>query len=344
MEDYPKNTQFDPYGSTQPFNPPQDPGAETQPVPAQIPLDQVQPVRVTPVSPRSGPQSAPQPAPIKPAPRRGRWGCCSLPLGIALGLILLLLVYFFAPLRTNLLVLGVDARPGQEDVGRTDTIILMTVVPLKPYVGMLSIPRDLWVPIPGHGDNRINTAHFFAEASHPGSGPEAARQVVEQNFKVPVPYYVRVNFNTFEDVVNAMGGITIDLDVPTAGLSAGEHHLNGQQALAFARDRKISGDDFYRMAHSQVLLKAAMRQLLQPATWPRLPAVVEAFFRVVDTNIPAWQWPRLGLAVLRAGPNGIDSRTLTREEVKPFITNQGADVLLPQWDKIDPIVHQMFGS
>ena len=93
-----------------------------------------------------------------------------------------LAVYFFFPLRSNVLPLGADRTEGSEAYGRTDTMILSTIVPLKPYVGMLSIPRDLWVPIPGHGENRINTAHFFAELKEekPGSGPQAALAVVAE--------------------------------------------------------------------------------------------------------------------------------------------------------------------
>src|SRR5512143_2909425 len=103
-------------------------------------------------------------------------------------LVLLILIglgaYFLAPLRTNVLIMGIDRPPEGTAISRTDTLILMTVAPLKPYVGMLSIPRDLWVKIPGVGENRINTAHFFAEAQQKGAGPAAAMQTIRQNFGV----------------------------------------------------------------------------------------------------------------------------------------------------------------
>ena len=82
--------------------------------------------------------------------------------------------------------------------------------------------------------------------------------------------------------------------------------------------------------------------MLQPRSWPRLPGMVRAAFKVVDTNIPVWLWPRLGLAVLRAGPNGIDSRVIGREMVTPFTTNQGAQVLLPNWEIIRPMIDEIF--
>lgn len=259
--------------------------------------------------------------------------------------ILVLLVaigaYFLAPMRTNVLIMGIDLPLDGTNISRTDTLILMTVTPLRPYVGLLSIPRDLWVSIPGVGENRINTAHFFAESNTRGSGPAAAAETVTADFGVPVDYTLRVRFDSIVEVVDAMGGVDVDLPEATAVLPAGKHHLDGKQALAFVRDRK-NADDFFRMEHGQLFIKAIFRQMFSPATWPRLPQTVVAALRAVDTTIPAWLWPRLGLAILRAGPMGIDSRTLTREMVKPFTTSGGAQVLLPLWDRINPVVDEMF--
>jgi LCP family protein required for cell wall assembly len=258
-----------------------------------------------------------------------------LVLCVALG------AYFLAPLRTNLLLMGIDRPPDGTDASRTDTMILMTVLPLRPYVGMLSIPRDLWVKIPGVGENRINTAHFFAEASKGGSGPAAAAETVSADFGVPVDYTVRIRFDGVIAVVDAMGGVDVDLPQATATLTAGKHHLDGKAALAFVRDRK-NADDFFRMEHGQLFIKAMFRQMFSPATWLRLPRVTAAVLQSVDTNVPVWLWPRLGMAILRAGPKGIDGRTLTREMVRPFTTSDGAQVLLPLWDRINPVVDEMF--
>jgi polyisoprenyl-teichoic acid--peptidoglycan teichoic acid transferase len=93
-------------------------------------------------------------------------------------LIAVILFYFFAPLRTNILLLGADDSAERGSIGRTDTIILTTIVPLKPHVGMLSIPRDLWVAVPGVGEQRINTAYFFAESKQEGSGPRGAIETI----------------------------------------------------------------------------------------------------------------------------------------------------------------------
>jgi LCP family protein required for cell wall assembly len=270
-------------------------------------------------------------------------GCTPFLGGALLGIVFLLAIYFLAPARTNILLLGIDFTPPENAVGRSDTIVLTTINPLKPYVGMLSIPRDLWVNIPGYGENRINTAHFFAEANEGGQGPWAAIGTINQNFGVRVDYFMRIRFDGFRDIVNAMGGVDLVLPEPMAGYPAGPLHLNGNKALAFARNRSGS-DDFFRMQHAQLVMKAAIRQMLNPLKWPRIPLVLAAASRNIDTTVPVWLWPRLGLALLRAGPDGIDSRIIDREMVVPTITQDGAYILSPDWPKIIPVLREMFGN
>jgi LCP family protein required for cell wall assembly len=317
---------------------PNDPWASTQPV--------------TPRSTQPSPRKPAQPPPVKSparkpvARKRSRgWSCGCTPFlgGVLLGLLFLLAIYFLAPGRTNVLLLGIDYTPPENAVGRSDTIVLTSINPLKPYVGLLSIPRDLWVNIPGFGENRINTAHFFAEANKTGDGPWAAMETVRQNFGVDVDYFLRIRFDGFKDVINAMGGVDLVLPEPMAGYPAGPLHLNGNKALAFSRNRTGS-DDFFRMQHSQLVMKALMKQMLNPLKWPRLPLVFVAASRSIDTTVPVWLWPRLGLAMLRAGPGGIDSRIIDREMAIPTITQEGASVLIPDWTKINPMLTEMFGQ
>jgi polyisoprenyl-teichoic acid--peptidoglycan teichoic acid transferase len=255
----------------------------------------------------------------------------------------LVLIYFLAPLRTNILLLGTDDSPERGAVGRTDTIILTTVVPLKPYVGMLSIPRDLWVSIPDVGEQRINTAYFFAEANEPGSGPQAIMQTIRDNFGVPVNYYAVIHMLGLVSVVDSLGGVDIQLETTMGGLPAGGHHLDGSQALSFIRDRN-SSDDFGRMRRAQILLSAAFGRVLKPSRLPNLPQFFLSLTQVIDTNIPLWQWPRLLFALLRAFIFGIDSQTITHDMVNPFQTSQGAQVLAPDRDAIRPLLEEMFGK
>ena len=271
-----------------------------------------------------------------PVPRRRKIGCWPVLL------LVVMLVYFFAPLRTNILLLGTDDSPERGSLGRTDTIILATIVPLKPYIGMLSIPRDLWVSVPEVGEQRINTAYFFAEANQPGSGPRAALQTIHQNFGIPVHYYAVIHMLGLSSVIDTLGGVDIDLAQPIGELSAGPHHLNGADALAFVRERSTS-DDFSRMLRTQIVLSAMLRRILFPSNWLAVPRFVRSLAQTVDTNLPVWQWPRLLFALLRAWPVGMDSQTITREMVTPFQTSQGAQVLAPNWNAIDPLLKKMFG-
>lgn len=292
----------------------------------------------------------PPPPPMEWMRPRRRSGCGGLGCGgpgcgtlIVLGALLALLlgVYFLAPGDTTVLVLGMDYAPWYTSVARTDTLILASFSPSRPDVGTLSIPRDLWVNIPGQGENRINTAHFFAEAAAGGSGPQAALDTVQANFGVRVRYYVRIRFESVREIVNAMGGVDIDLPRDMAGYPAGRHHLTGNKALAFVRSRAGS-DDFFRMQQGQLLIRAMLQQMLQPASWLRLPAVAAASLQAVDTNLPGWLWPRLGLALLRVGPRGIRTLSIDREDVTPYITNQGASVLLPNWERIQLRLTELF--
>lgn len=306
-----------------------DPSAPTQPTTA---------IR-RPAPPAWQPLAPTQPHAVV-RPRRRRWGTALLAgvvLGLAAGL------YLLAPFRTNVLLLGIDRAPEGTALGRSDTIILMTFVPLEPYVGMLSVPRDLWVTIPGWGENRINAAHFFAESAGPGSGPAAAMETVRSNFGVDVDHTIRIRFDGFRRFVDALGGVEVTLSGPMAGYEAGRHVLNGEQALAFVRNRQGT-DDFFRLARGQLFLKAVFAQVVRPTAWPRLPGATLALFLAVDGDLPPWEWPRLGLALLRAGPEGIDARTITREMVHPFTTSGGAAVLAPDWTRINPVLMEMFGQ
>lgn len=315
---------------------------ETQPVyrPMQPDDDEeattvLQPI---PISNSRAPLPRKQPVPKQ----KKRLGCCAW--FIFVPVLLFLFAYFLLPIRTNILLLGIDRAPEGTDVSRSDTIILTSIIPLKPTVNMLSIPRDLWVTLPNGDANRINTAHFFAEAEETGSGPQATMQTIRSNFGITVNRYARIRFDGLKEIVDAMGGITITLNSPMSGYDPGEHRLNGDQALAFSRDRS-SSDDFFRMQRGQIVIRSMLLELLKPATWTRYPEILSTASESIDTNIPTWQYPRLGLAVVRAVVfNQINAQTIDRDYVTPFTTDLGANVLLPNWDAINPLLKELFNE
>lgn len=269
--------------------------------------------------------------------------CGCLNAWLLLLVLIVLSVYLFLPLCTNVLILGIDDRTVGSAVGRSDTNILTTFQPYKRYIGLLSIPRDLWVQVPGYGENRINTAHFFAEAQQPGTGPQAAKEVVQTNFGVDVDYYIQVRFDNFKEIIDTLGGIQISLSEPMSGYPVGTHLLNSDQALAFVRDR-VGSDDFSRMGRGQIFLRSLVKTALAPQNILHWPELCRVGFSAVKTDIPFYLWPKLGITTLFVGLDGIDSRIITREMVNPFVTSEGAQVLEPRWDIINPVLMEMFGQ
>jgi LCP family protein required for cell wall assembly len=272
---------------------------------------------------------AEQPVPAEPVKikKKRSSGCgCSLLL-----LALLFAALLLAPFATHFLLLGIDRAPTGSMAGRSDTMIVFSINPLG-AVRALSIPRDLWVPIPDFGENRINAAHFFAEAEQPGRGPASALNTLNSNFGFRLKYYLRFNLENFPAVVDALGGMTLSLSQTMSGYPPGDYPLDGTQALAFVRSRS-DGDDFFRMAQGQVFIQAFIRRLLDPAVWPRLPQFLAALPKAVDTNIP-WLWPRLGLTLARAAWPAFDSwLSIAAWRYQP--SGQMAQILLPDWALIN---------
>lgn len=278
--------------------------------------------------------------------------------GVVMGLLAVALLLLAAPARMNILLLGIDRRPDEVSyTDRTDTMILATVYPQGRYVGMLSIPRDLWVKVPDGFTDRINTAHFYAEARAPGTGPAAAMAVVRSNFGVNVDRYVRVDLAGFVRIIDAMGGIDLNVPTPlvdtayptydygttTVSFEAGPQHMDGERALAYARIRHGSSD-LQRAGRQQLVIVAVYQRLMQPATWPLLPEVVVAVHDSVSTDLSVFDVARLALTLLWVGPTGIDRVVIEGKMVQPYVTAGGADVLLPVWAEINPVLMRMFGQ
>jgi len=264
---------------------------------------------------------------------------------------------FFPSTRLNVLLLGLDRRPGESDVARTDTLMLATVDPARNYIGLLSIPRDLWITLPDGSENRINTAHFFAEAAAPGTGPAATVATVANNFGLTVDRYIRIDFEGFVQIVDSVGGLRIDVEqeivdyeYPTADygyevlvIEPGPQHMDGELTLKYARTRHDSSD-FDRAKRQQTVIAAFARRLLEPEAWPRLPFLLIAIQSSVDTNLTAPDVIGLLPTLLQVSPDKIDRRVIEGDLVQPFTTTGGAAVQLPVWERINPLLLEMFGE
>lgn len=226
------------------------------------------------------------------------------------------------------------ASPGQ----RSDTIMVMRIDPHNEKVSMLSLPRDLWVPIAGHNMNeRINAAYGF--------GKQTLVDTVEREFKIPINHYIEVNFAGFEGLVDTIGGVPMYFDEPMhdphSGLeinSKGCTVLNGSQALAFARSRDLhvgeEGDitidgtgDLGRIARQQHFIKRALAKALTKVTNPvTLNQLVDVGVENVrlDTGLSVSDLLALTRRFSRFDPNDLQTIALP---VTPFTTDGGAQVL-----------------
>jgi LCP family protein required for cell wall assembly len=210
--------------------------------------------------------------------------------------------------RINIAFFGLRGDDGQGEgcPTCTDTIMVLTVDPVTKTAGMLSIPRDMWVNIPGAGYSRINTAWAIGEnAKLPGGGSALAMQTVSQFIGVPIHYYVQVDFGTFVSFINLIGGIDVYveermvLDPLGEGpdhfvLKPGDYrHLTGPRALAYARCRHesqgCSGGDVGRAKRQQQVILAIRDKVLEPETFATLitqaPQLYAEFSSGIHTNM-----------------------------------------------------------
>ncbi len=291
--------------------------------------------------------------------KRPRQRGCLLPL-LALALVLCLggtLAYVLLLLQppTNILILGIDRRPQENNATRTDTIILLHNDVRGGRMALLSIPRDLWVTIPGWKDERINTAHLYGELQTPGSGPALTAKTINYNFGLPVHHTLRLDFDAFQQVIDAAGGIEINVPAPIIDnayptqdygtirieISAGRQHMDGTTALQYARSRHDSSD-FDRSARQQQILVALAKKMLAPGGLLRASRVYRAFQNAVETDLSLRDLGNLALTWWRAGDDGLEQIVIDWSLTTSYHTAQGAAVLLPQWELINPLLKQHF--
>ena len=185
--------------------------------------------------------------------------------------------------RVTLLLLGVDYRDEEPDNGPplTDTIILITIDTRSRTVGMLSIPRDLWVEIPGFGYHKINQAYSLGEANRlPTGGAGLAISTVEQFLDIDIQFYAQIDFNAFIHLIDEIGGVKIEIpetieidplgDNNTKILQPGLQTLPGDLALAYARTRNTIGSDFDRARRQQQVIMGARERVVSFEILPTL--------------------------------------------------------------------------
>ena len=256
--------------------------------------------------------------------------------------------------RVNILILGTDRRDKGERAARTDTMMVASLDPVARRAVVLSIPRDLWVFIPGYGEGRINTAHFYGELNG-GQGPVLAKETVEANLGIPIDYYVRLDFEGFKEIVDTLGGVTIDVEAPirddmfpdddygyrTIHIPAGRQEMDGEMLLQYVRTRH-GGNDFERMRRQQQALRALAQRALDLDLLPRLPVLINTALDAISTDIQPLEILALANLGNQIGLDGLEMKAIDESLTTPFVTLDGAQILLPDKAGIEAMLEELF--
>lgn len=195
-----------------------------------------------------------------------------------------------SPSAMNIIVLGSDKRAQSgEAYGRSDTMIILHVDPGNDYLSMLSLPRDSWVTIPGHGQDRLNAAYAIG-------GPALMIKTVKQLTGVDINKYMEVDFQAFKDLTDVLGGVYVDVDrayyqpnphYELINSAPGYQRLDGTDALKYVRFRHDLNADFGRMQRQQRFISAVREQAMGWSLPLKLPGLISALFKNVNTNLSA---------------------------------------------------------
>jgi LCP family protein required for cell wall assembly len=254
--------------------------------------------------------------------------------------------------RVTVLVMGLDYRDwaAGEGAPRTDSMILLTVNPLDRTAGILSIPRDLWVNIPGFNYDRINTAYSLGEAyKYPeGGGPGLAMATVEELLGTPIDYYAQIDFSAFIRFIDEIGGVKITIEkkmkVDTIGgrtkvLRPGNQTLNGELALAYARARNTEGGDFDRAFRQQEVIIAIRNRIVNfdilPTLITKAPVLYQELSAGVRTNLTLDQAIKLAWLAQQIPKDNIKRGIISPPDQVLLVESPDGDkVLKPIHDKI----------
>lgn len=261
--------------------------------------------------------------------------------------------------RTNILLMGIDRRPGESFISRTDSMMIISVDPEDNKAAILSVPRDLYVMIPGHGKDRVNTAYVYGSTgNNPAGGAALAMRTLEYNLGIHLDHYILVDFSAVIKGIDTLGGI--DLTVPyeindpkfpdmnygydPLYIPAGYQHMDGQTALTYARTRHVD-NDFGRAARQQQVILAARDKALGLGIVDLLSRAPDLYKRVeqgIRTDLSLEQIVQLARTASDVAAENIRNEVLDGRFVSPFLTDKGAQVLVLDPDKGTPFIQGLF--
>lgn len=258
----------------------------------------------------------------------------------------LLFYILLPPPPLDLLVLGLDARPGENYATRTDTIMIVGIQPRGLRASLLSIPRDLFIRVPNYGSQRINTINVLGEQEAAGRGVPLLQQSIADSFGLQPDRYVKLNFQAFVALIDAVGGVTIDVPkmitdyyYPTANggtmvvtFEPGTQNMDGERALMYARTRHAD-DDYQRAGRQQQVISALAGKLVNPLNWG---AAISVINRYTETDLNLIDMARYAPIILLRGGQ-FDTLVIDREYILA-----GAGGAVPNYEKLAPWIEERF--
>lgn len=261
--------------------------------------------------------------------------------------------------RVNILLMGIDRRPGEPFISRTDSMMIVSIDPVEKSASILSVPRDLYVLIPGRGRDRINTAFVYGAAgNNPAGGATLSMQTVEYNLGVPINHYIMVDFAAVIQGVDTLGGIDVNVPLTISDptypsmnygydplfIPAGFQHFDGEMALKYARTRHAD-NDFGRAQRQQQVILAAREKALSlgfSSLIAKAPILYQQMEQGVRTDLSLDQILRLATTVGDIPSEKINQDVLDFDYVTSYRTEAGAQVLILINERASPLIRRLF--
>lgn len=208
----------------------------------------------------------------------------------------------------NIALFGIDVEDG--GVGRSDSIIIATIDTTHKKLKLISIMRDSYVTIEGHGNDKLNHAYAFG-------GSQLAIKTLNENFDLNIDDFVAVNFTTLPKIIDMLGGVTIDITseevshIPGID-TAGTYTLTGEQALAYSRIRYASGGDYVRTDRQRTVLSKVFEKVLS-INFTQYPSLLSEILPMVQTNLDYSEILNLGNEVLKMGVTTLEQERFPRD-------------------------------
>lgn len=244
----------------------------------------------------------------------------------------------------NILMVGLDGRNGKDAGSRTDSIILATINTNTKSIKLTSFMRDMYVKIPNYGQNKINAAFAYG-------GPDLLIKTINTNFNLNIQYYVSINFFAFQDMVDALGGVDVEIKEhevkeinyyiqeadwsnanPDYIKGAGYQHLSGAQALSYCRIRKVGNSDYERTERQRKVLSLLIKKARSTSV-TKLPQLFNTLLPYVKTNIPTTKLMNIGYTAYKFGDTDIGTLRIPASGLFSESSVYEMSVLIPKVEK-----------